>query len=58
MMSWVRLSLGRFGDERLEKRGLCCSKAWSRARAPAFVMLRAEGGVGSLGFGGSWPTRV
>ena len=58
MMSAAKLSLGTFGDERLEKRGVCCSKAWSRTKAPAFVISREEGGAGSSGSGGSWPIRV
>ena len=53
--SW---GLGDFGDERLAKRGVCCSREWWRARAPAFGAWQAAGAVGLWDFRAFWPIRA
>ncbi len=44
--------LGRFGDRRLQKGGLCCTERWWKKRARASAAWRATGGVrfNSIGF--------
>ena len=42
--------LGDFGDERLGKRGVCCSREWWRARAPACGVWRGGRRSGIVGF--------
>jgi hypothetical protein len=53
--SW---GLGDFGDERLAKRGVCCSREWWRARAPAFGVWRVVGAVVLSDFRDFWPIRA
>jgi len=50
------LSLGRFGDRRLDKRGRRCSDAWSCVRACACGDWRAGGGRRRSASGDFWPT--
>jgi len=53
--SW---GLGDFGDERLAKRGVYCSREWWRARAPACGVWRVVGAVGLSDFRAFWPIRA
>jgi hypothetical protein len=52
MMAGKDLMLGEFGDERLAKRGVCCSRGWWRGRAAVFAVWPAVAGAGLLDFGG------
>jgi hypothetical protein len=44
------LRLGAFGDERLAKRGACCSREWWHGKASAFAVWPEGDGEGLLGF--------
>lgn len=50
--------LGDFGDERLGKRGVCCSREWWRARASACGGWRVADVVGLSDFRIFWPIRA
>ena len=50
--------LGYFGDERLAKRGVCCSRGWWRARVPAFGGWRVADAVGFSDFRAFWLFRA
>ena len=52
---WV---LGDIGDENLAKRGVCCSREWWRARAPACDVWRVADAVGLSDFRDFWPIRA
>src|ERR1700733_11809514 len=53
-MSLRSLSLGRFGDRRLDKRGRRCSDAWWCVRASACGDWRGGGGRNRLVLDGFW----
>jgi hypothetical protein len=42
-MAVVAYGLGRFGDRRLEKGGLGCTRRWWRGRGRVFVVLAVVG---------------
>lgn len=57
-MTSENLGLGDFGDERLAKRGVCCSREWWRARASASGAWREADAVGLSDSRAFWPIRA
>ena len=50
------LSLGRFGDVRLDKGGYVCSNAWLCAKVRVFAVSVKAAERGRWGLGAFWPT--
>lgn len=56
-MGSLSVTLGTFGDERLEKRGACSFRRWRRGAASAFAAWQAVSGVGLSDFRVFWQIR-
>jgi hypothetical protein len=54
-MDMTDYQLGQFGDERLAKRGACCSPAWYRERASVCAVLQVGNGGRLLDLAVFWP---